>query len=112
VRYGRVAAAILACSAAGALSSIAIARSGGQAASAAYYYYCPDGGSGGVYGYCPPTTTTTTTTTVPTEGKVTICHRTRSATNPYVRITVSVNALDAHERHGDIIPAPPVCPGD
>jgi PKD repeat protein len=57
-RYGRIAAVLLACAAAGALSSIAIARSGGTAASAAYYYYCPGGGAGGVYGYCPPTTTT------------------------------------------------------
>jgi PKD repeat protein len=58
-RYARIAAALLVCAAAGALSSIAIARSDGQAASASYYYYCPGGGAGGIYGYCPPTTTTT-----------------------------------------------------
>jgi ABC-type sugar transport system substrate-binding protein len=29
------------------------------------------------------------------DGKVTICHGTASATNPYVAITVSVNAEDA-----------------
>jgi hypothetical protein len=63
VRYGRIAATLLACAAAGAVSSIAIAKSSSGAASAAYYYYCPGGGAGGVYGYCPPTTTTTTTTT-------------------------------------------------
>ena len=42
-------------------------------------------------------------------GKTTICHSTGSATNPYVTITVSNNALKAHGRHHDgrdIIPAP------
>jgi len=42
-------------------------------------------------------------------GKVTICHATGSETNPFVRITVSVNAQKAHDRHQndeDIIPAP------
>lgn len=40
---------------------------------------------------------------------VTICHATRSATHPYVKITISKAALDAHKRHQDrrdIIPAP------
>ena len=40
------------------------------------------------------------------EAKVTICHRTGSESNPYVEITVSQNALPAHEAHGDIIPVP------
>ena len=43
------------------------------------------------------------------DGKTTICHATGSQTNPYVRIRVSNNALDAHRRHQDgrdIIPAP------
>jgi hypothetical protein len=39
--------------------------------------------------------------------RTTICHRTESAKNPWVEITVSDNALTAHQRHGDIIPAPP-----
>jgi hypothetical protein len=45
--------------------------------------------------------------------KVAICHRTASATHPYVRITVSSRAtLRGHARHaGDIIPAPATgCP--
>jgi hypothetical protein len=39
-------------------------------------------------------------------GKTTICHRTGSATNPFVLITVSNNALPAHMRHGDLLPGP------
>ena len=40
--------------------------------------------------------------------KITICHKTGSAKNPYVEITVSVNATtDGHGMHeGDLIPAP------
>jgi hypothetical protein len=34
-------------------------------------------------------------------GKTTICHATGSATNPYVKITVSSNAVPAHTRHQD-----------
>ncbi|MEY4157689.1 MAG: hypothetical protein RL743_184, partial [Actinomycetota bacterium] len=33
--------------------------------------------------------------------KVTICHRTRSVTNPYRRITVSRNAVVRNAGHGD-----------
>jgi uncharacterized surface protein with fasciclin (FAS1) repeats len=44
--------------------------------------------------------------------KITICHRTSSAKNPYVMITVSQSAIPAHQGHGDIIPAPAGgCPG-
>jgi hypothetical protein len=42
-------------------------------------------------------------------GKITICHATGSQTNPYVKITISFNAVAAHKRHQDgrdIIPAP------
>ena len=41
-------------------------------------------------------------------GKITICHRTGSAKNPYVEITISDEAtMDGHATHeGDIIPAP------
>jgi len=42
-----------------------------------------------------------------TDGKITICHATSSAKNPYNEITISVNGLDGHDKHaGDIIPAP------
>ena len=47
--------------------------------------------------------------------KVTLCHATGSATNPFVKITISVRAVEAHKRHQDgrdIIPAPAAgCPG-
>jgi hypothetical protein len=42
-------------------------------------------------------------------GKTTICHATGSESNPYVTITISNNAIPAHDRHQhdeDIIPAP------
>ncbi len=39
--------------------------------------------------------------------KVTICHATSSAKKPYVKITVSTNGLNGHNKHaGDIVPAP------
>ena len=40
-------------------------------------------------------------------GKITICHATGSATNPFVQITISVNGLHGHGKHADdIVPAP------
>ncbi len=33
------------------------------------------------------------------DGKVTFCHATSSATNPFVVITTSINACRAHETH-------------
>ncbi len=52
----------------------------------------------------------------PAPTKTTICHATESATNPYVEITISNDALEAHRRHQDgrdLIPAPITgCPGD
>jgi uncharacterized surface protein with fasciclin (FAS1) repeats len=45
--------------------------------------------------------------------KITICHATGSAKNPYVEITIDMNGLNGHKKHaGDIIPAPSGgCPG-
>ncbi len=42
------------------------------------------------------------------EEKVTICHKTGSAENPYVELTLPQKALEnSHSKHeGDIIPAP------
>ena len=40
-------------------------------------------------------------------GKLTICHATGGATNPYNEITIDFNGLRGHSNHtGDIVPAP------
>ncbi len=47
------------------------------------------------------------TTTLPARQQITICHATKSSTNPYVEITVDLDGLNGHGDHGDdIIPAP------
>ncbi|MGB2875653.1 MAG: hypothetical protein WBB76_09310, partial [Gaiellaceae bacterium] len=45
--------------------------------------------------------------------KVIICHRTGSATHPYVVINVSINGwLHGHQKHGDILLKDPASPGE
>ncbi|MGB2875442.1 MAG: hypothetical protein WBB76_08215, partial [Gaiellaceae bacterium] len=42
-----------------------------------------------------------------------ICHRTGSATHPYVVINVSINGwLHGHQKHGDILLKDPASPGE
>lgn len=40
------------------------------------------------------------------EKKITVCHATGSATNPYVMISVAPSALGGLDHTGDFIPAP------
>jgi hypothetical protein len=55
----------------------------------------------------PNVSTTVVSRIVNNSRRISICHATGSATNPYVLITVDRNGLNGHDRHpGDIIPAP------
>ncbi len=66
----------------------------------------------------PTTTATPTRIAQPLGQKVGICHRTGSATNPWVFVEVSENAVPAPQNHGDVIgvssradcPQPPPVP--
>jgi len=67
----------------------------GHATHVGDFFPVPEGG-------CP-----TAPLAAPSDGKITICHATGSAKNPYVEITVDVNGLNGHDKHaGDIIPVP------
>jgi hypothetical protein len=58
------------------------------------------------------TSTTSTTASGPGKsgGKVTLCHKTGSATNPWVKIRVSAKTAAQHRKHGDVDPVGGRCP--
>lgn len=65
----------------------------------------------------PSTSTGSSTGTATTShgkghaGKVALCHKTGSKSNPYVKIWVSKNAVKAYEKHGDLaVSADGTCP--
>lgn len=62
----------------------------------------------------PTMTAISTKTTLPVAsrsgGKVNLCHATGSASNPYVSISVSTNALPAHTAQGDFVKGGEPCP--
>ena len=56
-------------------------------------------------------TDTTGTTTTSSDKKVTLCHKTGSKSNPWVKISVSKNAVKSHMNHGDVaVSADGSCP--
>ncbi len=61
-----------------------------------------------------PTTSSSSSsssTTATTASKKTLlCHKTHSAKNPYVLISISSHAVAAHLRHGDVVPTAGKCP--
>ena len=60
----------------------------------------------------PTPTPSPTASQSPMPEKVNVCHQTGSKTNPYNKISISINALDTHLAHGDIYPVPSEgCPG-
>lgn len=72
--------------------------------------------AGAVVGVLGAMTTTAASHAAPAQERVTICHATSSASNPYVVITVSSSAVDGSKRNdhsshaGDIIPPGPWLP--
>jgi hypothetical protein len=55
-------------------------------------------------------TTATGTTTTSVSGRVTICHRTGSRSNPWVRLTLPARAAAKRLAHGDVPPVDGKCP--
>lgn len=72
--------------------------------------------TGAVIGFLGAMTTGAVSHATPAQARVTICHATASASNPYVVITVSSSAVDGSRRNdhsshaGDIIPPGPWLP--
>ncbi len=89
---------------------------GGLFASMAVAKPPPGHGNPGKGNGATTTATTASTSTTSTSehgksgGKVTLCHKTGSSTNPWVKIRVPAKAAAQHRRHGDVDPADGRCP--